>query len=283
MRVVGAHPADVGVVEDEARHGGGLGLRQRVLARAVLLRRPVGGEVAVHVAVERHLDRHVDAVEVADPALRVDAIVLAALLARPPLHHDPAGRSCSSSTRPCRRARASRRCSRRRHVLRDQSLDAVEARHEAAVAAPVVVGRQQRQFRPVRVDARQDVEDLLVDEPCHLRVAAVAGEQVPDRVKRGGARGVFLGVDLGVDVVARLLGRRPRLRVGDLDKPDVAPLEALGERAHRGEMRMGRHQGLQSLGHLGMGVVAVEGDVRLAHGVDPCRRKDLRERVLAGG
>ncbi len=140
----------------------GFRLRERVLARAVFLRRPVGGEVAVHVAVERHFDGYVDAVEVADPAFRIDAVILAALFAGLALHHDPGFGGALlplaffvADPHPDDVAVAV-------DILGDEALDAVETRHEPAVAAPIVVGRQERKLGSVRIDARQDVENLLV-------------------------------------------------------------------------------------------------------------------------
>ena len=144
---------------------------------------------------------------------------------------------------------------------RDQAVKPVLARQEPPVSAPRVIGRLQRKFGPVGVDARDDVEHLLVDKARDLLVRAVVRQQMMDRVERGGARRVFLGMDLRVDVEGGLLVPRPRVGVRDLHRPDVAAPVGLRDRPQRGELRVGRRQRVEMRRHGLVIVVGVEGDM----------------------
>ena len=89
-------------------------------------------------------------------------------------------------------------------------------------------GRLEREFRAARVDARDDVEHLLVKKPRHLGVGPIAGQEVPDRVKGGCAGGVFFCMDLRVDIEPGPFRAWPCCRVGDLDRPDLPPAKRPG-------------------------------------------------------
>ncbi len=232
-----------------------------MLPGPVLARRPVHREVPVHVPVLAGTDGDVHAVIVADQALGVDAVVLAPLLARLALHHQ-AGLVRVALPLPLRVRHAHRDdVPVAVDVLRDQAVDPVLAGQEAAVAAPGMVGRLQRELRAVGVDAGDDVERLRVDQPRHLLVGAVAGQQAVDRVERGRAGGVLLGVDLRVDVEAGLLLGRAGVGVGDRHEPDVATPVGLGDGGQGGELRIRLGQRLQVRGQGVVVVIGVEGDV----------------------
>jgi hypothetical protein len=233
-------------------------LGERELAGAVLLGIPASGEVAVHVAVVGLVDLHVDAVVVVDEALGVETVVGAALLAGLPLDHQAVVHGTLLPFPERVRDAHGDDVTVAVDVLGLEAAVAIRAREVAAVAAPEVVGRLQRELGAVGVDPRQHVEDLLVDEAGDLLVAAVVGEELVDGVERHGRGGVFLGVDLGVQVVAGLAGAGSGGGVGDLHEPHVAAPEALPDRAQRGQPRVGGGERPQLLGELCVVVVAVE-------------------------
>ena len=86
------------------------------------------------------------------------------------------------------------------------------------------VRRGQVHLGAVNGDARDNVDDVIVEEAGHALIFAVLGGVVPDRVEGDGGTGDLAGVDVGVDPVGGLFGVGAGLFVGKGGEHDVAAL-----------------------------------------------------------
>jgi hypothetical protein len=145
--------------------------------------------------------------------------------------------------------------------VRAQPRDPVGAGHVAAIAAPIIIRRQQREFGAVGVEARDDIEHLAAVQPRRLLVADILGQQMPGGVQGGNTARILLGMDFGIDVEAGLVRRRAGPGIGQREEPDLPALEGSGERPQRRKFRIGGHQDAQPLGQFVASIVAVAPDI----------------------
>ena len=126
-------------------------------------------------------------------------------------------------------------------ALHGRLIVGIGARGGADVPGPV----GQREFRAIGVEPGHQVNGARVQQMRGLRIGAPVADQVVKVVKAGGAGGELGRVDVAVQPECGLVDIGAGGRVGEDHGPDVPPLMALADGAHRHQVGPGRHVGHQ--------------------------------------
>ena len=248
--------------DDEVDHRLDLGLAGRIVAGAdlLVLLAPARREVAVQVeAFEVGIDLDRQAVVVPDQALGHQPVVLAAELAG--LARDHKARILLALLPSAVRIGDAHEedPAVAVDVLGGQALDRllvewITARRRADVARPV----GERELGAVGIEARAQIDRARVEQLRDLGVGAVFCEQLVQEIEHRRRRRQLGGVDVAVGPERRLVLGGAGRDVGDRRDPDVAPFEALADRADRRQGRKRLRVFEQQLGQLVVPVEDVE-------------------------
>jgi len=260
--VIGDRTVDVRMARHELDHRSNLRLGAGEIARAALLALgpPGAGEVAVKVeALEGRCDADQVAVIILDQAFGEDPVVGFAGFIGRTLDHQ-ARVAVGNLPVACRIDDSHLQdAAVAVDVLRMQAVLLVLERIGPGAGADVFGRDGQRKLRAVRIEARNDIDHLLVEDARDPGVRPVAIDQPRDEMERGHGRGDLGRVNVGIDPERWLLHVRARFPVGQDDQRDIAAFMRLAQHREGHDVPVLRSERGQNTGQLCIIVISVEG------------------------